>query len=56
MHSVLNYHNVAKHAEFYLGKLRINVTFTGNLGCFKKSFTMVFQVLLCGKCYENVYT
>jgi hypothetical protein len=22
----------------------------------KKSFTMVFQMLLCGKCYENVYT
>jgi hypothetical protein len=25
-------------------------------GCFKKSFTMVFQMLLCGKCYENIYT
>jgi hypothetical protein len=23
---------------------------------FKKSFTMVFQMLMCGKCYENVYT
>jgi hypothetical protein len=25
-------------------------------GCFKKSFTTVFQTLLCGYCYENVYT
>jgi hypothetical protein len=24
--------------------------------CFKKSFTAVLQVLLCGECYENVYT
>jgi hypothetical protein len=22
----------------------------------KKSFTMVFEILLCGECYENVYT
>jgi hypothetical protein len=27
-----------------------------NTGCFKKSFTMVFQMLLCGECYKNVYT
>jgi hypothetical protein len=39
MYSVLNCHNVAKHAEFYLGYLRFNVIFTGNAGCFKKSFT-----------------
>jgi hypothetical protein len=25
-------------------------------GYFKKSFTMVFQTLLCGECYEKVYT
>jgi hypothetical protein len=36
---VLNCHNVAKHAEFYLGYLRFNVTSTGNAGCLKKSFT-----------------
>jgi hypothetical protein len=24
-------------------------------GCFKKSYTMVFQMLLFGECYENVY-
>jgi hypothetical protein len=27
-----------------------------NKGCFKKSFTLMFQMLLCGECYENVYT
>jgi hypothetical protein len=25
-------------------------------GCFKKRFAMVFQMLLCGECYENFYT
>jgi hypothetical protein len=26
-------------------------------GCLKKkSFAIVFQMLLCGECYENVYT
>jgi hypothetical protein len=25
-------------------------------GCFKNNFTMIFQMLLCGKCYENFYT
>jgi hypothetical protein len=25
-------------------------------GCLEKSFTMVFQILLCGECYEHVYT
>jgi hypothetical protein len=29
---------------------------TSNVGCFKKRFTMVFQMLLCGECYENIYT
>jgi hypothetical protein len=24
--------------------------------CFKNRFTMIFQMLLCGECYENVYT
>jgi hypothetical protein len=27
-----------------------------NIGCFEKSFAMVFQMLLSGECYENVYT
>jgi hypothetical protein len=54
--SVLNCHNVAKHNEVYMGKLRFNVTFTGNAGCFKKRLTMAFQMLLCGECYKNVYT
>jgi hypothetical protein len=38
MYSVLNCHNIAKHTEFHLGKLRFNVTSTGNTGCFRKSF------------------
>jgi hypothetical protein len=49
-------HNVANHPEFCLGWLLFNVTFTGNAGCFKNNFTVVFQMLLCGECYENVYT
>jgi hypothetical protein len=55
MNTVLSRHNVEKYTEFYLGKLRFNVTSTGNAECFTKSFTMVFQMLLCGECYENVY-
>jgi hypothetical protein len=27
-----------------------------NTGCLEKSFSVVFLVLLCGECYENVYT
>jgi hypothetical protein len=50
MYSVLNCHNVAKHTEFYQGHLRLNVTATGNAGYFKKSFTIIFQMLLCGEC------
>jgi hypothetical protein len=55
MNSVLNCHNVARHTKFYLGYVGFNVAFTGNAGCLKKSF-MVFQMLLCGECYENIYT
>jgi hypothetical protein len=29
------------------------VTSTGNAECFENRFTMVFQMLLCGKCYEK---
>jgi hypothetical protein len=47
-------HNVAKYIKFYLGELRFNVTSTGNAGCFKKSFTLVFQMLLCGECCETL--
>jgi hypothetical protein len=46
MYSVLNCHNVAEHTEFYLGKLRFNLTATGNARCFRKSVTMVFQMSL----------
>jgi hypothetical protein len=56
MCSALNYHNVANYTNFYLGLLRFNVTSTGNAGCLKKRFTMIFQMLLCGECFENVYT
>jgi hypothetical protein len=36
----------------------VSVCLTGftNTGCFKNSFTMAFQMLPCGECYENVYT
>jgi hypothetical protein len=27
-----------------------------NTGCFKNNFTIVFEMLLCGECYEDVYT
>jgi uncharacterized membrane protein (DUF373 family) len=56
MYSVFNCHTVAKHTEFYLRKLRFKVTSTGNAGGFKKSFTTVFEMLLCSECYENVHT
>jgi hypothetical protein len=38
----------------YSGQL--NVTFAGNAGCFKYSVKLVFQMLLCGECYEHVYS
>jgi hypothetical protein len=53
MYSVLNCHNVAKHAEFCLGYLQFNVTSIRDSGCFKNGFIVVFQLLLCGECYEN---
>jgi hypothetical protein len=53
MYSVLKYHYLAKDTEFYFGQLRLNMTSTGNEGCLKKNFTRVFQMLLCGECYEN---
>jgi hypothetical protein len=56
MHSILKYRNIAKHAKFCLGYLWFNVTSPGNARCFKSSFSMVFQMLLCGECYENIYT
>jgi hypothetical protein len=51
MYSILSCQNVEKQTEFYLGELRFNVTFTGNAGCFKKSFTVLLEVLLCGEWY-----
>jgi hypothetical protein len=47
---------LAKHFEFYVGQLWLNATSTGNAVCFKGRFTMAFQILPCGKRYENVYT
>jgi hypothetical protein len=43
--SVLNCHNVAKHTECDMGIFTVQCA-TGNTGCFKKVFTMVFQMLL----------
>jgi hypothetical protein len=37
MYSILNCHNVAKHAEFYLAWLRFHVSSTGNAGCLQKN-------------------
>jgi hypothetical protein len=51
-----NCHNVGKRTEFILEWLRFNLTSTSTAGCLKKPFTVVFQMLLCGECYENVYT
>jgi hypothetical protein len=56
MSSVLNCYNGTKHTEFYLGQLLFNATSTSNAGRFKKSFTMEFQMLLCGESYEHSYT
>jgi hypothetical protein len=30
--------------------------FWQHAGCFKNSFTAIFQMLLCGNCHENAYT
>jgi hypothetical protein len=56
MYSALNCHNAARRAEFYLEYLLLNVAFTGIAECFKTSLTMAFLTLLCGECYEDVYT
>jgi hypothetical protein len=56
MYSVLTCHNIAKHTEIYVRYLWFNVNSTGNAEYLRKSLTVVFQMLLCGKCYENVYT
>jgi hypothetical protein len=34
----------------------MNLTFTSIAGCFKNIFTVLFQMLLCGEYYENIYT
>jgi hypothetical protein len=34
--SVLNCYIVARHTEFYVGYLSLNLTFAGDAGCFKK--------------------
>jgi hypothetical protein len=56
MCSVLNWHNVAKYTESYLGQLRFYVTANGNAGCFKKSFTILkaYINLLRGHVQFNV--
>jgi hypothetical protein len=46
MHSILKCHEVAKHTGVYLVQLWFNATSIDNVGCFKKSFTIVFQILL----------
>jgi hypothetical protein len=43
-----------KYTEFYWESY--GSTSTSNTRCLKTFFTMVFQMVLCGECYENVYT
>jgi hypothetical protein len=56
MYIVLNSHNVAKYAELCLEQLQFIVSSTGNIACFKKSFTMLFLMLIYDECYKNIYT
>jgi hypothetical protein len=56
MYSILNCDDVARYTEFYVGYLRFNVTSLAMQSVFKKSFTMMYQMLLCVECYINVYT
>jgi hypothetical protein len=44
-----------KYTKIYMRYLQFKITSTGNTACLKKSFTIVFQMLPCGECYENVY-
>jgi hypothetical protein len=55
MYSVSMFHNVAKYTEFHRDSYG-SMIFTGNEGCFKKSFAVVFQMLLWGVCSKRVYT
>jgi hypothetical protein len=50
MYGVLKCYNVAKDTQRYLGLLRLDVTSNGSEKCYKKSFTMIFQMLLCDEC------
>jgi hypothetical protein len=40
----------------FCGSVTLNYINYCSTGCFKMNFTMVFQMLLCGEYYENVYT
>jgi hypothetical protein len=44
MDSVLNIHDVAKRAKFYLGELRFNVTFIGNAGVSNRAVQCIINV------------
>jgi hypothetical protein len=54
MYSVLNCHAVAKHIEFYLRWLRFNVTFTGDIRCFKNSLVFGERHLNPGEAAQGV--
>jgi hypothetical protein len=38
------------------GHVTVQVISIGNAECFTKSLAMVFQIVMIGECYENVYT
>jgi hypothetical protein len=56
MYSVLNYHDIAKRTEFYLGESLFNVTSNDNAGCLKNTSTTLkpYMILFRGhvQCFE----
>jgi hypothetical protein len=52
MYSVLNCHDAAKHTELYLGQLRLPLVMHG---VSKKSFTIIFQILLWRALRKRLY-
>jgi hypothetical protein len=46
---------LCKGIYFFRSQFRslIHLKFLRNTGCFKKTFTLVLQMLLCGECYAE---
>jgi hypothetical protein len=43
-------------AKYHWAKFLSSMPRSSYAGCFENSFTTVFQMLLYGECYENIYT